>query len=211
MMRAHFVLTAEGSGSPRQRQVRALVGRSHHARDLRTDTQTLFKGCDGTFSSCVNGRNKPKEGRPMSTWLYQISPKLWNPQRYRLEIWESERWSWPVGAMSGAGQKPEPGDILVTFYSQSGGNDPGFYGWAIILEWIGESGNQLRFRPVSPSDRLKMHPWWSKEATSLSDRIRGEMKQRTLWVVPNDLVPELRRGIVNWLAGRETVDSKKSL
>jgi hypothetical protein len=142
----------------------------------------------------------------MSTWLYQISPKLWNPQRYRLEIWEGERWSWPVGAISGAGKKPEPGDLLVTFYAPSGGTDPGFYGWAVIQEWLKEANSQLRFRPVAPSDALKMCPWWNKEAAALANKIRGEMKQRTLWVVPDELTTQLRRGIMGWVAGKAPSD-----
>jgi len=33
----------------------------------------------------------------MSTWFYQLNQQLWSPERYRLEIWENERWSWGVG------------------------------------------------------------------------------------------------------------------
>jgi hypothetical protein len=29
----------------------------------------------------------------MGTWMYQINPKYWPPERYRLEIWEGERWN----------------------------------------------------------------------------------------------------------------------
>lgn len=33
----------------------------------------------------------------MATWLYQINQKEWPPERYRVEIWEGERWRWPFG------------------------------------------------------------------------------------------------------------------
>jgi hypothetical protein len=51
-------------------------------------------------------------------WLYQLSPNLWSPERYRLEIWEGERWNWPVGGRSGEGQVPKPGDTVVFFSRQ---------------------------------------------------------------------------------------------
>jgi hypothetical protein len=104
--------------------------------------------------------------------------------------------------MSGQGRKPEPGDLLVTFFTKGDGTDPGFYGWAVILDWLDEAGDQLRFRPVAPSDSLKMCPWWSDEASAVADKIRGNMKQRTLWLVEDDLATQLRRGILNWVAGR---------
>lgn len=136
----------------------------------------------------------------MTTWLYQLSPDLWGPERYRLEIWEGERWSWPVGGKSGGGEDPSPGDTVVFFYSPSRGTDPGFYGWAVVLEWFEESASPLYFRPTSPSDRLKMDPWWNEEAKALAEEIRGPMKQRTLWMIQEGLVPRLRQGIRAWLA-----------
>ena len=135
----------------------------------------------------------------MSTWLYQLSPDNWSPERYRLDIWEGERVSWEVGGRSGKGQVPKPGDIVVFFYSPSRGTDPGFYGWGIVNEWY-EPEQLLYFRPTSPSDYLKMHPWWDKKAQQLADEIRGKMKQRTLWLVPEELVLKIRHGISSWLA-----------
>jgi hypothetical protein len=32
----------------------------------------------------------------MSYWFYQISQETWEPERFRIEIWENERWSWTV-------------------------------------------------------------------------------------------------------------------
>lgn len=86
---------------------------------------------------------------------------------------------------------------MVFFYAPTGRADPGFYGWAVVLEWLREGG-VIYFRPVSPSDRLKMHPWWDEKAAELAERIRGRVKQGTLWRVPEDLVPELREGLVAW-------------
>ena len=137
----------------------------------------------------------------MTTWLYQISPKEWSPERYRFELWEGERWAWPVRTKSSGGELPEAGDVVAFFDSPSGGNDPGFYGWAVVLEWFPGSSTPLAFRPVAPSDYLKMHPWWDNKARMLADAIRGKMKQRTLWIVSDEHVSSLRQGITSWLAG----------
>jgi hypothetical protein len=136
----------------------------------------------------------------MSMWLYQLSTDLWGPERYRLEIWEGERWSWPVGVKATGGRVPTPGDTVVFFYAPSGGAEPGFYGWAIVLEWYPVSTSPLYFRPTAPSDFLKMVPWWNEEARKIADEIRGKMKQRTLWLVSPDLARAVRRGIADWLA-----------
>jgi hypothetical protein len=136
----------------------------------------------------------------MSTWLYQINQKSWSPQRYRLEIWENERWSWSVGRKTGTSELPSPGDTVVFFYAPSGGIDPGFYGWAVVLEWLNEESS-LYFRPVAPSNHLKMCPWWDKQAKKLAESIRGPVKRGTLWRVSDDLVQELRSGITSWVGG----------
>lgn len=88
---------------------------------------------------------------------------------------------------------------MVFFYSQSRGTDPGFYGWAVVLEWYPESTSPLYFRPTSPSDHLKMHPWWDGRAEALANEIRGKMKQRTLWIIPDKLFQQVRAGVTSWL------------
>ena len=109
----------------------------------------------------------------MATWLYQLSANVWSPERFRLEIWEGERWHWPVGGKSSGGTWPQPGDSVVFFYAPTHGTDPGFYGWAAVLEWYEDSSSPLYFRPTAPSDRLKMDPWWDDEAKELALEIRA--------------------------------------
>jgi len=138
----------------------------------------------------------------MATWMYQLNQKNWPPRRFRLEIWEGERWVWPVGKRLVRDELPEPGDTVVFFYAPSGGNDPGFYGWAVVLEWL-EDGSLLYFRAASPTDHLKMHPWWDNNAQKIADKIRGKMKQRTLWLISEDLVGPLREGIASRIAVRK--------
>ena len=143
----------------------------------------------------------------MSMWLYQIDAKTWSPQRYRLEIWEGERWSWPVRKKTLHDHEPEPGDIVAFYNTPSGGTDYGFYGWAIILEWY--AGDLLYFRPVAPSDFLKMHPWRDEAAKNLANRIRGKVKQGTFWYVPEELEFALREGVASWLGAASVPDSQR--
>ncbi len=110
----------------------------------------------------------------MGMWLYQIRHDVWPPSRFRIEIWEGERWRWPMNSVAG-GEDPEPGDRVVFYYAKTGATEPGFYGWAVVLEAY---ENELYFRAVRPTDELKMHPWWDARAEKLADRIRGKMKQR---------------------------------
>jgi hypothetical protein len=81
----------------------------------------------------------------------------------------------------------------------SGGPDPGFYGWAVITEWYErDQFTGMYFRPVAPSDYLKMNPWWDAEARKLADDIRGRVKQGTLWFVTSEYASRLRAGVHAW-------------
>ena len=109
----------------------------------------------------------------MSMWLYQMNQKLWEPQRYRVEIWEGERWSWSVCRAVGAVEEPpRPGDTVVFFYAPAGGHDPGFYGWAVITEWLPEH-DEMYFRPVGG---------WPSHATSNRDSYNGCPVLALLWL-----------------------------
>lgn len=133
----------------------------------------------------------------MSYWLYQLSQTDWPPEQYRLEIWENERWAWVVGRKQ-TKEVPEPGDVVVFYYAESGGGDPGFYGWAVVTAWAHE---QLYFTPVAPSNQLKMHPWWDDQADAVARAIRGKMPRATLWPISTAQVRELRKGFSSWING----------
>ncbi len=133
----------------------------------------------------------------MTMWLYQMDQRQWPPNSYRLDIWETERWAWPVGRKASTGS-PKPGDRVVFFYAKSGGVEPGFYGWAVILDWH-EDERGMYFRPVAPSDHLKMHPWWDAAAEKIADEVRGAVKQGTLWEVPDKLASDISAHITAWL------------
>ena len=137
-------------------------------------------------------------GATVTMWLYQMDQRQWPPNSYRLDIWERERWTWPVGRKASTGS-PKPGDRVVFFYAPSGGIEPGFYGWALVLDWH-EDERGMYFRPVAPSDHLKMHPWWDDAAKDIADKVRGKVKQGTLWEVPDDLSATISAGITAWLS-----------
>jgi hypothetical protein len=133
----------------------------------------------------------------VAMWLYQMDQRQWPPNSYRLDIWERERWTWPVGRKASTGS-PKPGDRVVFFYAPSGGVEPGFYGWALVLDWH-EDERGMYFRPVAPSDHLKMDPWWDAAAKHIADAVRGKVKQGTMWEVPEGLSAEICTGITAWL------------
>jgi len=146
----------------------------------------------------------------MATWLYQLDNSEWSANNYRLDIWEGERWEWPVKRATGLDHPPASGDKVLFFYAPSGCDEPGFYGLAVITHWIDETRNGERdrrfyFRPVNPSDRLKMRPWWNEqEAKSLAAQIRGAVKQGTLWPVPPNLAEQVIANLYAWATGAQT-------
>jgi hypothetical protein len=141
----------------------------------------------------------------MSYWFYQINQENWEPERFRIEVWENERWSWTVGTLRG-GEEPQPGDSVAFFYARAHGPDPGFYGWAVVLEYhkAHDGSKTLYFRPVAPTNHLKMHPWWNDEAQDLANEVRGVVAQGTVWRVSDELWRRIRRGITTWVAGRSS-------
>jgi hypothetical protein len=48
----------------------------------------------------------------MGYWFYQLSQQRWPPERFRIEVWEDERWSWTVGRAVLKGEEPKPGDSV---------------------------------------------------------------------------------------------------
>src|SRR5207253_6918457 len=103
------------------------------------------------------------------------------------------------------------GGCPTRFLVGTGGIEPGFYGWALVLDWH-EDERGMYFRPVAPSDHLKMHPWWDDAAKDIADKVRGKVKQGTLWEVPEDLAADISAGITAWLnrsAERVTAPSQR--
>lgn len=141
----------------------------------------------------------------MVAWLYQMTTnneEPWGPEEYRMEVWEGNTVTWPVGSIDfRGGVAPKRGDILVLFFSKSKTDEPGLYGWGIITDVISEGTRpRLRFVPSSPSDFLKMSVCWDGEVEKLSDQIRGKVKQKTMWAIKPEEMREIRKKIHHHIA-----------
>lgn len=135
----------------------------------------------------------------MACWLYQMDAKVWSPERYRAEVWEGgTTTNWKVGKIKPTGAKPQPGDTIILYYVKAHTTDPGIYGWGVV-EWC--DGNDIHFRPASPSDFQKMKPVWNDEISDIVDRIRGGMKMGTMWEIDFNTLVELRRKISQLVYG----------
>ncbi len=131
----------------------------------------------------------------MNAWLYQMSTPRWYPEAYRLEVWEGEPLVWSVGSILPRGLgEISPGDSIVLFFSKSGNDYPGIYGWGIIYNF-NKRRKEVKFRVTPPSNYLKSDPLWDKDIERLLDRIRGEMRQRTIWGVSREEFFILRKKI----------------
>ena len=134
----------------------------------------------------------------MAFWLYQMSGSYWPHERYRSEVWEDAQTTWGFGKITPAGSSPQPGDMVILFYAKGGAVDPGIYGWAIVL-W--RNGKEIRFRPVSPSDYLKMNPLWNDEVSDIIDEIRGKVARGTMWEIDSDQMRRLRQRVAEDVYG----------
>jgi hypothetical protein len=129
----------------------------------------------------------------MRAWLYQMSASEWPPERYREEVWEGQPTRWPAGRIAGD-DDPAEGDMFFAWYAKARCDDPGLYGWGVVVRGMNEFG-QLHWMPVFPSDYLKMHPLFDEELESIVAGIRGPVAQGTMWAITKPQVRELRARI----------------
>jgi hypothetical protein len=144
-------------------------------------------------------------------WLYQLTQGEWPVNSYRLDIWEGERWRWEVKKVVGTEHRPAPGDTICFYYAKTDSPAPGFCGWAVVLQWVEEQEiRRVYFRPVAPSDQLKMRPWWSEEARRVADAVRGPVPRGTLWPVSDQWAAAIGAGLANWVHGTTETSSAAS-
>jgi len=155
--------------------------------------------CEAHKFKKLNNREKT-----VSMWIYQFSlgsEYAFTPEEFRYQIWEGQRTRWPY-QIKRAKEPLAIGDTLVFFFTPKGGNsDPGVYGWAVVDRC--DIKNKVSFIPTTPTNHLKMHPWWDKEnelSKNLLGEIRGGMKQGTLFLVrEKHQISAIRDGIKQWL------------
>jgi hypothetical protein len=142
----------------------------------------------------------------MATWLHQLTQRRWSPSKYRLDIWEGECTDWDdIGEVTGSPSHPEPqpGDTVLLVYAPYKCESPGFYGWAVVLKWTAsptKKKKRLYFRPVAPSDQLKMRPWGNAQAMNLFNKVRGKPGRDTLYFVDDKLARKIASGIASWMS-----------
>lgn len=132
----------------------------------------------------------------MAYWLYQMSSTVWAPDQYRIEVWEGEHTNWQTNRVVPKGNSPQPGDIMLLFYAPTGESDPGIYGWVVVTRF---DDGEVRFRPSSPSDYLKMNPVWDDDIKNIIGQIRGKVATGTVWKINEELFKQLRKKITQHL------------
>jgi hypothetical protein len=127
-------------------------------------------------------------------WIYQMSTKQWDQGSYRSSVAEGGHIAWPIGQKQ-TSRDPSPGDRIVCWWVKTGAPEFGVVGWGIIE---GPAyGGGLLWNPRPPSDRWAMSPLISAELEDVVDRVRGGMRQATLYVAEGDIGRELLNAIRN--------------
>src|SRR5687768_10416340 len=137
----------------------------------------------------------------MSAWLYQMTAGPdWSLERYRVRIWEGKRITWPTGRVArGSAGNIDGGQLLVLCFSKTGSEDPGVYGYGIVLS--PPRGDRFSFRVVPPSDRLKADPAWNPGVEEWLDKVRGPVRQGTMWALNHEELTDIRQLVREHLAG----------
>ena len=136
----------------------------------------------------------------MTCWLYQMTIEKWPYERYRAEVWEGAvTLNWKVREIIPRKGMRQYGDIIIFYYIKSDKIDPGIYGWGVVL-WC--NGDDIHFRPSSPSDYLKMNPLWDKEVEQIIENIRGNWAEATMFEDKKDSIKTLRQKITQHVYGK---------
>lgn len=134
----------------------------------------------------------------MTVWLYQMTLDHYSPAKYRAEVIEGKLIDYfESGKISSKSKAtPQPLDLVFFFFTPSGklNPDPGIYGWGVISGHIGNP-KKISFTPTAPSDVLKLHPLWNPAVKASVDRIRGPVKQGTMWEVESNDWVEIQRAV----------------
>ena len=135
----------------------------------------------------------------MTMWLYQMSAEGWSPEQYRYYVWEGENTRFDYGKIQSEKKendkeiRPKTGDIIVLFFAPTECDEPGIYGWGVILNFS-KKWETINFRVVPPSDFMKLKPIWNnKEIKQLMNDIRGKVKQKNIFKIDRKYEEKIRR------------------
>ena len=114
----------------------------------------------------------------------EIDGEPWNPEEYRLQVWEGDDITWNAHKINDRNQGAiSSGDLVVLFFSKSRTKDYGIYGWGIITKFNSRT-NKITFTPTFPSDYLKTSPVWDERIESVIDQIRVPTPHSgTMWAM----------------------------
>jgi len=148
-------------------------------------------------------------------WLYQMSSggrggqwrssedEPWYPSSYRREVWEDENIPWDVGKIYFHGQGQVSKDDTVIFFfcktgeddPETGDSEPGIYGWGTITDPPEDSYGRIEFVVKPPSDYLIDHVLWDVEIEQLTNQIRDNQYQGTMWPISSGQLQKIREKI----------------
>lgn len=144
----------------------------------------------------VDTRANPRPKRAdMKSWLYQMTTKNWSEENYRAEVWEGTEIPFSIGRVTGDRATPRPtvGDRIFCWYTKWANKAPGLCGWGVVTALTARREEALVWRPVFPSDLLKMSPLIDEELNQQIDTIRPNPRG-TLYLInpksPNVLPAE---------------------
>jgi hypothetical protein len=81
----------------------------------------------------------------------------------------------------------------VCWWAKSGALEYGVIGWGVVESTT--YGTDLRWRSAPPSDRWAMSPITSPEIEAVVEKIRGKMRQATLFAAEGALAVDLIQSI----------------
>ena len=91
---------------------------------------------------------------------------------------EGQLVTWPVGSRK-TSRQPRAGERIVCWWVKTGSPEYGVIGWGTIY---GQTyGGGIRSTPHPPTARWSMSPLTSDKVEDIVDRIRGGMKQATMF------------------------------
>jgi len=146
-----------------------------------------------------------RSGGEMTAWIYQMAEdEEWTPEDYRLSVWEGQQVTWRYGkVVSRGGPELGAGDQVIFFFAKSRTRLPGICGWGVVIKVYARKG-EMTFRPVFPSDLLKMSPIWDNEIEHVINEVRGPNPRGTMWSVRDDSFQTICRRILEYRGAART-------
>ncbi len=136
----------------------------------------------------------------MGCWLYQMRADWYSHERYRTEVWEGSLvTNWSIGQSKRKPKEIPLGDMVILFFAKTGADEPGIYGWGVVLR-SDECG--ITFRVATPSDYLKMNPVWDEDVDETIKKIRAGMPEGTMFPMDNEDLKHIRQKIAKHVYGR---------